>query len=108
MGDGTRKHGWRTAKAPSHLRGYGADHKKERAKWVLYCNGVWSKGGQVFCWRCGGDIQPYSKWELGHDDNDRTQYKGPEHPSCNRRGASAKAHSNRRKNDPKPKPQTKW
>lgn len=40
--------------------------------------------GEVFhCWRCGKAIPP-DDWDLGHDDNDRTKYMGPEHSTCNR------------------------
>lgn len=103
MGERKRAHGWTTQKLPSHLRGYGPAHKKLRAQWAVAVN----RGG-VNCWRCGQVIVPGSDWQLGHDDNDRTQYKGPEHRSCNLGGASAKAHAIRRNKDPKPNPQTKW
>jgi len=36
--------------------------------------------GEVFrCWRCGELIRPGQPWHLGHDDYDRTKYRGPEH-----------------------------
>jgi hypothetical protein len=55
-------------------RGYGAKHQKKRrvaARAVAQ--------GTVDCWRCGLPIQPGQMWDLGHDDDDRTAYKGPEH-----------------------------
>jgi hypothetical protein len=47
--------------------------------------------GQVFaCWRCGEPIQPGQPWELGHDDVDRSIWRGPEH-----RGRECPAGGNR-------------
>jgi hypothetical protein len=40
--------------------------------------------GGVLCWRCGIGIDPGTPWDLGHDDDDRTIYRGPEHAKCNR------------------------
>jgi hypothetical protein len=40
--------------------------------------------GLVKCARCGEPIAPGSDWDLGHDDNDRRRYSGPEHRYCNR------------------------
>jgi hypothetical protein len=39
-------------------------------------------GEQITCWRCGEQINPHD-WALGHDDHDRTRYRGPECPPCN-------------------------
>jgi hypothetical protein len=33
----------------------------------------------------GGLIAPGSEWHLGHDDEDRSRYKGAEHAKCNLR-----------------------
>lgn len=62
-------------------RGYGAEHERKRAKYQKRMD-----AGEVFgCWRCGKSIPNVaSLWDLGHDDNDRTKYMGPEHRSCNR------------------------
>ena len=40
--------------------------------------------GQASCWRCGKPIEPGQWWDLGHDDHDRTLYRGPECRPCNR------------------------
>jgi hypothetical protein len=50
--------------------------------------------GVTVCWRCGQPISdPPRRVHLGHDDDDRTIYRGPEHASCNT--ASAQAAQNR-------------
>lgn len=64
-------------------RGYGTAHQKLRKQWKQKVD-----AGQVVCWRCGGLIPPGAPWDLGHDDYDRTQYKGPEHRRCNRGAVS--------------------
>lgn len=60
-------------------RGYDAKHRKLRAKWARSV-----ERGEVVCWRCQRLIAPGSPWDLGHDDLDRSQYRGPEHAKCNR------------------------
>jgi hypothetical protein len=70
-------------------RGYGTEHKRIRAKWKPIVD-----AGQANCWRCGQWLDPSKPWDLGHDDHDRTIYRGPECRPCNRatkgrgRGAS--------------------
>jgi hypothetical protein len=41
------------------------------------------EAGGMACWRCGRLIVPGSVWNLGHDDHDRSVYRGPEHERCN-------------------------
>ena len=60
-------------------RGYGNEHKKLRAKVKLEVD-----AGKAYCWRCGEKISPNEGFDLGHDDNDRTKYMGPEHIRHNR------------------------
>ncbi|MGZ6788527.1 MAG: hypothetical protein ACXVGQ_01110 [Mycobacteriaceae bacterium] len=60
-------------------RGYGHSHRKRRALWAPDV-----ERGIVQCWRCGQLILPAEPWDLGHDDQDRTKYRGPEHRRCNR------------------------
>jgi hypothetical protein len=55
-------------------RGYGAKHKAERKRWEPQVN-----AGLVNCWRCGWLIAPGQPWDLGHDDYDRSVWRGPEH-----------------------------
>lgn len=60
-------------------RGYGHDHqqlRKQAARLVAT--------GTARCWRCEQLIDPREPWDLGHDDHDRTIYRGPEHQACNR------------------------
>lgn len=70
-------------------RGYGAQHQQMRAKYQRVVD-----AGAAECWRCGTPIKPGEAWHLGHDDNDRTKYRGVECPPCNlgtggRNGAAA-------------------
>jgi hypothetical protein len=60
-------------------RGYGNEHQKLRARTQKLVD-----AGKAHCWRCTKLIPPGSKWDLGHDDDDRTKYMGPEHVACNR------------------------
>lgn len=60
-------------------RGYGTQHQRARAQWARQV-----ATGTVRCWRCHELIDPALPWDLGHDDNDRGVYRGPEHPRCNR------------------------
>lgn len=64
---------------PTSQRGYGYWHRKERAKWVPVV-----QAGRAYCWRCGYWLNPTQPWDLGHDDNDRSIYRGPECVPCNR------------------------
>ncbi len=72
--------------------GYGAEHKRLRRKWAPKV-----KRGVVFCWRCGNliELDPSrpsgEQWHLGHDDDDRSVYRGPEHAACNLRTAAHRA-----------------
>lgn len=60
-------------------RGYGQRHRNLRAQWKPKV-----EAGKVNCWRCDKPIRPDDKWDLGHADDDRTRYMGPEHIQCNR------------------------
>lgn len=64
-------------------RGYGWAHETERRRWAPKVD-----AGLVDCWRCGQPIEPGRPWDLGHDDDDRTKYRGPEHRTCNRRAGA--------------------
>lgn len=66
------------------VRGYGTAHKRLRAWWKPKVHTL-----TVNCWRCGDLIIPDLSikgegWDLGHDDEDRSKYHGPEHVACNR------------------------
>ena len=61
-------------------RGYGSRHQNMRAN----IKRAMADGRTYNCWRCGQPINPDEPWDLGHDDNDRTSYRGPEHRACNR------------------------
>lgn len=66
--------------ATTNEKGYGVGHQKLRRKIQKEMD-----AGKVFhCWRDGKPISPNEPWDLGHDDNDRSKYMGPEHARCNR------------------------
>lgn len=96
---------WPTSKPgrSAGAAGYGARHRRIRWQWAPLV-----ATGTVVCWRCDDLIPAGAAWHLGHDDDDRTRYRGPEHAACNLSGASAKAHRLRWNTDPDPQPQTKW
>lgn len=58
-------------------RGYGARHKRERARVRALV-----EAGQAYCSYCGRWIEPGSAWHLGHDHLNGG-YDGPQHASCN-------------------------
>jgi hypothetical protein len=60
-------------------RGYGREHRMMRK--FLLASYV---PGKTLCWRCQRPISdPPSKVHLGHDDADRTIWRGLEHRRCN-------------------------
>jgi hypothetical protein len=65
--------------ASSTARGYGRAHRKLRTHWAPIV-----AMGRVACARCGHLIARGEPWDLGHDDVDRSVYRGPEHAACNR------------------------
>lgn len=71
-------------------RGYGYHHRQLRAA-VAEDVAL----GIVCCWRCGELIAAGEPWDLGHDDDDRSVYRGPEHPRCNRGSAAARGNRKR-------------
>ena len=58
-------------------RGYGTTHQQTRTTWQHR----FDAGEPINCWRCG--LRIVDAWHLGHDDDDRTITRGPEHASCN-------------------------
>lgn len=60
-------------------RGYGGAHAKKRAEAKKLVD-----AGLANCWRCGTWLPPGQPFDLGHDDHDRSIYRGPECVPCNR------------------------
>lgn len=71
------------ARGTRQERGYDAAHDATRARWAPLV-----ATGHVRCWRCREYIASDAPFDLGHDDKDRTKYRGPEHVACNRATAS--------------------
>ena len=69
----------RPRQASSTAKGYGKEHRRLRARWKRRV-----EAGGVVCARCGWLIAPGELWDLGHSDDDRSRYVGPEQRSCNR------------------------
>ena len=64
-------------------RGYDRAHEQLRAQHQERMD-----EGQVYdCWRCGKPVDR-ANWHLGHDDEDRKRYRGPECVPCNTATAS--------------------
>lgn len=64
-------------------RGYDNAHDRLRVDYQRRMDA----GERFTCWRCGRPIDP-AKWQLGHDDLDRSVYRGPECVPCNTATAS--------------------
>ena len=73
------------ARGTTTTRGYGSTHQALRAKWAAVI-----ATRTVPCARCGEPIPQGGDFDLGHTD-DRTGYRGPEHPGCNRSAGGASA-----------------
>lgn len=58
-------------------RGYGYDHKKLRKQIAPQV-----EAGRTNCWRCQEPIHKGQAWDLGHADDDRSKYMGPEHANA--------------------------
>jgi hypothetical protein len=68
----------RNARGNTTARGYGAAHQRKREQLLAAF-----QPGQP-CARCGQPIASADDADLGHDDSDRSQYRGLEHKRCNR------------------------
>lgn len=70
-------------KRTTSQRGYGPAHVRLRNEYQAKLD----SGITLYCWRCDKPIDP-TRWDLGHDDNDRGTYRGPECVPCNRSSAA--------------------
>jgi formate-dependent nitrite reductase cytochrome c552 subunit len=66
-------------------RGYGNTHQQLRKRVAKQI-----AAGTAVCWRCGQPVLPWMLWDLGHDDYDRSIWRGPEHRHCNRSAAATR------------------
>lgn len=81
---------WGQKAATPQERGYGKEHLALRREWAKVVD-----RGEAFCWRCGIWIEPGMKWHLGHDDHDRSVYRGPECVPCNTSTAASRGNRER-------------
>jgi hypothetical protein len=76
------------ARGTREQRGYDHAHRSLRKAFLAE-----HQAGTLICWRCREPIPPTEPFDLGHDDTDRTIYRGPEHANrCNRAAGGRKAH----------------
>lgn len=91
----SRRPNWTPHVASASERGYGKEHREERARWKPIVD-----AGQAYCCLCHHWIEPGTKWHLDHTP-DRTAYRGVAHFGCNTKdGASRgarRANANRAK-----------
>lgn len=73
------KRAYERKRGSATVRGYGAAHRHERARWKQAIRAM----GGIPCARCGRLIACDDDWDLGHSD-DRMTWTGPEHAHCNR------------------------
>ena len=80
----------KTPPIKTSLRGYGSKHQRTRRMFKPLV-----ESGSVLCGRCGQLIHPGEPWDLGHADDDRSRYTGPEHRRCNRATAGRRRKTSR-------------
>lgn len=71
----------------STQRGYDHTHRRQAEGWRARVRA----GQLVTCWRCGKPITDPNDLDLGHDDNDRSIIRGPEHARGCSRSAAGRA-----------------
>ena len=77
------------ARGRRQARGYDAAHDREAKRW----RDLVRAGQPVTCWRCGNPINDADDLHLGHDDDDRSITRGPEHGRrCNLSAAGRSTH----------------
>ena len=74
-----RKNWLQLARNKKNRERYGPAHLRRRREFVRR----FELGEIIPCFRCGGDLDYDSDWELDHDDHDLTK-SYPSHRSCNR------------------------
>jgi hypothetical protein len=63
-------------------RGYGTQHRAERAKWAPIVEAGQGWCAEIICIKRSRRIAPGEPWHLAHTE-DRTAYRGPSHEACN-------------------------
>ena len=92
-------HRWRTKRTTAadleRRRVYaGPEHRRLKAA----IRAQIERGVPTYCWRpgCGKRITRDTPWHLGHDDHDRSVYRGAECATCNIRAAARKGAATQR------------
>lgn len=77
-----------TPRGTTARRGYGKRHQELREQWspTVAAGRVDCSAPLCIVERDGGTrrIKRTDEWDLGHDENDRRKYAGPQHSQCNR------------------------
>ena len=66
------------ARGSREARGYDYAHREFRKAFIPE-----HQAGTLICWRCRELIPASEPFHLGHDDHDRSMYRGAEHVRCN-------------------------
>lgn len=82
-------------RAPTVARGYGQQHRRERARWAPIVAAGHASCCQPVCLMPSRAITPGTPWDLAHDPT-RTRWLGPAHRRCNRRDGMLNGAAQRR------------
>lgn len=74
-------------------RGYDAAYDRARARWKPKVEAGEVDCHALTCLEPIRRILPTALWDLGHDDNDRSIIRGPEHRKCNRSAGGRASHA---------------
>lgn len=80
------------ARKTTTQQGYGHRHQVLRLRWKR----LLASEGQLPCTRCGHPVYPTDRWDLDHNDLDRSRYDGIAHMSCNRAAGARNSNAKQR------------
>ena len=82
--------GWHRKRNTAAVKARATQYATPEHKVMVHAVKAAVAAGTAHCWRCGRHIPPGSKAHAGHDDHDRTIYRGAECPPCNLKAAASK------------------